>query len=86
MAPIKWDPLARCPIFERTLAFLGYSPEVMRCVQRYLGSGLLGRIRGADLVVLPDTGHLSALERPEAFAAALLDFLAGLPAGGTGAG
>ncbi len=43
MAPIKWDPLARCPIFERTLAFLGYSPEVMRCVQRYLGSGLLGR-------------------------------------------
>ncbi len=49
-------------------------------------AALAARIRGADLVVLPDTGHLSALERPEAFAAALLDFLAGLPAGATGAG
>jgi 3-oxoadipate enol-lactonase len=37
---------------------------------------LAARIQGAELVALPDTGHLSALERPEAFADALLGFLA----------
>ena len=32
------------------------------------------------LVVLPDAGHLTAVETPEAFTAAVADFLAGLPA------
>lgn len=33
------------------------------------------RIPGAELVILDSCGHLSNLERPEAFNAALLDFL-----------
>lgn len=35
-------------------------------------------IRGAKLVVLPNAGHLSNLEAPDAFNAAVLDFLDGL--------
>ena len=31
------------------------------------------------LVVLPDAGHLTAVEDPEAFAAAVVPFLQGLP-------
>ncbi len=34
------------------------------------------RIPGAELVVLPDAGHASNMEQPEAFNAAVLDFLA----------
>jgi 3-oxoadipate enol-lactonase len=41
-------------------------------------ASLAARIQGADLVVLPDTGHLAPLEQPEAFADALLGFLAKL--------
>jgi 3-oxoadipate enol-lactonase len=39
---------------------------------------LAARIRGAHLAVLPDTGHLAALEQPEAFTSELLGFLADL--------
>lgn len=39
---------------------------------------LVARIREAQFVALPDTGHLAALERPEAFGAALLGFADGL--------
>ena len=35
---------------------------------------LAARIPGARFVALPDTGHLSALEQPDAFGAALLTF------------
>jgi pimeloyl-ACP methyl ester carboxylesterase len=35
---------------------------------------------GSKLVVIPNAGHLSNLEAPDAFNRALLDFLAGLPA------
>jgi 3-oxoadipate enol-lactonase len=34
-----------------------------------------GAIPGAQLVIIPDAGHLSSLENPEAFTAALEDFL-----------
>jgi 3-oxoadipate enol-lactonase len=37
-------------------------------------------IPGATLIELPDAGHLSNLEAPEAFGAALLEFLGGAPA------
>ncbi len=49
-----------------------------------LASGrLAARVRGARFEVLPETGHLSALEQPAAFTAALLDFLADVgPDGG----
>ncbi len=40
---------------------------------------LAARVPGAQLVALPDTGHLAALERPDAFAAALLRFADALP-------
>lgn len=39
---------------------------------------LAARIPVARLAVLPDTGHLAALERPEAFQRELLEFLASL--------
>ena len=39
---------------------------------------LAAGIRGAKLVVLPNAGHLSNLETPDAFNAAVLDFLDGL--------
>jgi triacylglycerol lipase len=32
----------------------------------------------AEVIVMPDTGHLPMLERPEATAAHYLEFLAGL--------
>lgn len=40
---------------------------------------LAARIPGAQFVALPDTGHLSALEQPDAFGAALLHFAAAQP-------
>ena len=40
---------------------------------------MAARIPGARLVALPETGHLSALEQPDAFGAALLSFAATLP-------
>ena len=41
-------------------------------------ASLAAHISGARLAVLPDTGHLSALERPDLFGATLLSFLTGL--------
>ena len=32
-------------------------------------------IPGADFVVIPDTGHMVPIERPEAFTASLTEFL-----------
>lgn len=39
---------------------------------------MASRIRGAQFVALPDTGHLSAIESPQRFEAVLLEFLGGL--------
>jgi 3-oxoadipate enol-lactonase len=41
-------------------------------------ASLCAHIPGAHLIVLPDTGHLSALEQPAAFGDVLLSFLAGI--------
>jgi pimeloyl-ACP methyl ester carboxylesterase len=41
---------------------------------------LAAGVSGARLVLLPEAGHASAWERPEAFADALLAFLDALPA------
>jgi pimeloyl-ACP methyl ester carboxylesterase len=41
-------------------------------------ASLAARIPGAHITVLPDTGHLAALEQPDAFESALLGFLADL--------
>jgi len=37
---------------------------------------LVAGIAGSELVVVPGAGHLTALERPDAFARAVVDFLA----------
>ena len=37
---------------------------------------LVAGIAGSELVVLPGAGHLTAMERPQAFAGAVIDFLA----------
>ncbi len=41
-------------------------------------------IKGAELVVIRDAGHMSMLERPQSFNARLRTFLAGVPAFGLG--
>lgn len=46
-----------------------------------LQAELLPRIAGAQLHVVPDTGHLSPLEAPRALAAIIRSFVAGLAAG-----
>jgi pimeloyl-ACP methyl ester carboxylesterase len=38
---------------------------------------IAGGIRGARLVMVPDSGHLSTLEQPEPVTRALLEWLAG---------
>src|SRR5581483_3065942 len=43
-----------------------------------LAEKLVSRIRGSQLVVIPGAGHLSNLENPEAFNAAVLALLTGL--------
>lgn len=40
-----------------------------------LSQEIAGGIKGARLVVIPDSGHLSTLERPEAVTAALVEWL-----------
>jgi 3-oxoadipate enol-lactonase len=40
-----------------------------------LGRGMAAKIAGAEIVVIPDAGHLSNIERPEAFNQAVLAFL-----------
>jgi pimeloyl-ACP methyl ester carboxylesterase len=40
-------------------------------------ASLAAHIADARLVVLSDTGHLSALERPDRFGDVLVDFLSG---------
>ena len=47
----------------------------------FLGAAdyMAGKIAGAKKVVIPGAGHAANLDRPDAFNAAVLDFLAGLP-------
>lgn len=49
-----------------------------RVIPPQLGADLAGRIDGAQLVTIGQAGHLSYLERPQAFNNAVLDFLAGV--------
>ncbi|MBJ3778623.1 alpha/beta fold hydrolase [Acuticoccus mangrovi] len=46
-----------------------------------LAEEIAARIGGATLVILPGAGHLSNIEAPAAFNAALVDFLTGVRAG-----
>lgn len=63
----------RCP----TLALAG---ERDRAVSPAVVEPMARAIPGAAYRLLPHVGHLANLERPELFAAALADFLRGLPA------
>ncbi|MFE5623978.1 alpha/beta fold hydrolase [Streptomyces virginiae] len=55
---------------------LGFADDVLAPAP--LGREVAAAIPGARYTELPDTGHLGFLERPEAFNAVLLDFLATL--------
>ena len=59
----------RCP----TLVLVGEGDEL---TSPELAKEIAGGISGAKLVVVPDCGHLSTLEKPEAVSAALSEWLA----------
>jgi pimeloyl-ACP methyl ester carboxylesterase len=50
-----------------------------RALPAWKSRRLAGGIRGAELVVIPGAGHLSAVEQPEAVTDAIAGFLARLP-------
>lgn len=56
----------------------GYPPEQIRA--------LAARIPGASVEIIPDAGHLAHLDNPEAFAAAVLAFLARVEGAATAEG
>lgn len=58
----------RCP----TLVLVGSDDAI---TPRFMAEDMADAIRGSELVVVPDCGHLSTLERPEAVNAALEGWL-----------
>ena len=63
-------PAIKCP----TLVLVGENDDL---TTPDLAREIAGGIRGAKLTVVPDSGHLSTIEQPEAVNAALSDWLAG---------
>jgi pimeloyl-ACP methyl ester carboxylesterase len=63
----------RCP----TLVLVGDGDEL---TPPKLSQEIAAAIAGSRLVVVPECGHLSTLERPEAVNAALADWMASIPA------
>lgn len=63
-------PQIRCP----TLVLTGEHDDL---TTPELAQEIAGAIPGAELVIIPDCGHLSTIERPEAVNAALADWLSG---------
>ncbi|MFI5036620.1 MAG: exonuclease domain-containing protein [Acidimicrobiales bacterium] len=59
----------------------GLTPERLAQEPKFaeIAPPLLEFIRGAELVVIPAAGHLSAIEQPEAVTDAIARFLARLP-------
>jgi pimeloyl-ACP methyl ester carboxylesterase len=69
----SWLPDIRCP----TLVLVGDGDEL---TPPKLSEEIANGIPNAELVVVPQCGHLSTLERPEAVNAVLVDWIAGLTA------
>jgi pimeloyl-ACP methyl ester carboxylesterase len=61
-------PMIKCP----TLVLVGDGDEL---TPPKLSQEIAGAIPGARLAVIPDCGHLSTLERPEAVAAAMVEWM-----------
>ncbi len=61
-------PSIKCPVLVLT-------SDTDNMVKREFSNELADGIPGAKLVVIPDCGHLTQLEKPEAVTAALLDWL-----------
>ena len=57
-----------CPALVLTGREDGWSPPIRH-------SEIAGKIRGSKLVIVPDCGHMSHMERPEAVASALREWL-----------
>ena len=58
---------------ERPNALMGNSQE--NSTVATVGEYMQEKIAGSKLVVIPDSGHLTNLEKPDAFNRAVLDFL-----------
>ena len=54
---------------------VGFGTEDVITPAETEGRGLVNAIPGAKLVVIPNAGHLSNLEQPEAFNTAIREFL-----------
>jgi len=65
------QPRIKCP----TLILLGDQDAV---TPLGMARAIAGAIAGCVLRIIPATAHLTMAERPEAFNAALIEFLAGL--------
>ncbi|MFD7032315.1 alpha/beta fold hydrolase [Streptomyces sp. NPDC059917] len=70
------DRLADCARITAPVRVVGFADDLLAPAP--LGREVAGAIPGARWTELPDTGHLGFLERPAAFNALLLDFLATL--------
>ncbi|WP_189552108.1 alpha/beta fold hydrolase [Streptomyces lavendofoliae] len=75
--PAPWRPAAYARIRTPVLV-VGFADDVL--APAHLGREVAAMVPGARYTELADTGHLGFLERPDAFNAVLLDFLATLPA------
>ncbi|MFF3016154.1 alpha/beta fold hydrolase [Streptomyces sp. NPDC057939] len=81
-APVR-DRLADYGRIGLPVHIVGFADDVLAPAP--LGREVARAIPGAHYTELPDAGHLGFLERPEAFNAVLLDFLATLPPNHPGA-
>jgi pimeloyl-ACP methyl ester carboxylesterase len=69
------DKRRALPVFER-VELLVVVGEDDRLTPRSLSDEIIARVPGAEYVIIPDSGHMVTLEKPDAVDASLLDLLA----------
>jgi len=86
-ARVAWNPYFHNPALERRLDRIGAPTLVLwgaedKLVPLAHAERYRDRIAGAVLRTIPQCGHLPAIEQPQAFASAVLEFLSGHPLAG----